>query len=156
MGKILMAIAATLTFLSSCNAMAYERVEARLAIAQQNEQIAAAMRKGDVQALTAFYTEDAMVLAPGRDILSGISAIREFWLEAIKSGATGLEVSTREVTDLGEMAVEVGTYVLKDTKGTTLDHGKFIVIWKHVDREWRLHRDIFNSSVARPAPQAAN
>jgi ketosteroid isomerase-like protein len=31
-----------------------------------------------------------------------------------------------------------------------LDEGKYIVIWKHEDGQWKLHRDILNSS--RPAP----
>ena len=138
----------------SASALAYERVEARVGIAMQNEKIAAAMRRGDALALASFYTEDAMVLAPGRDILNGAPAIREYWQQAVKSIATGLEITTQEVTDLGGTAIEVGTYVLKDSAGTTLDHGKFIVVWKQVDGEWRLHRDIFNSSVPPPAPAA--
>jgi hypothetical protein len=31
-----------------------------------------------------------------------------------------------------------------------LDEGKYIVIWKQVEGQWKLHRDILNSS--RPAP----
>jgi ketosteroid isomerase-like protein len=27
-----------------------------------------------------------------------------------------------------------------------LDYGKYVVIWKQDKREWKLHRDIFNSS----------
>jgi ketosteroid isomerase-like protein len=31
-----------------------------------------------------------------------------------------------------------------------LDKGKYIVIWKQEDGQWKLHRDIFNSSMPPP------
>jgi len=44
----------------------------------------------------------------------------------------------------------VGTFTLKGKGGQELDAGKYIVIWKREDGQWKLHRDIFNSSL--PAP----
>jgi len=35
-------------------------------------------------------------------------------------------------------------------RGYVLDKGKYIVIWKQEEGQWKLHRDIFNSSM--PAP----
>jgi len=52
-----------------------------------------------------------------------------------------------EVEDHGDTAIEVGKYTLKGEEGQVLDTGKYTVIWKQEEGQWKLHRDIFNSSV---------
>jgi hypothetical protein len=49
------------------------------------------------------------------------------------------------------MAHEVGKYTLMGDGDKVLDAGKYIVIWQRQDGQWKLHRDIWNSS--QPAPQ---
>lgn len=143
--------------LLSLGSLAAEQDEVRERIDAENRRIAEAMRRADALALAGFYTTDAMVLAPGTDIVRGRAAIQDFWQGAVQSGVNGLELTTLELTPLGDAAIEVGTYVLKDKDGVTKDHGKYVVIWKLVDGQWRLHRDIFNSSVPPPAaPEAAS
>jgi ketosteroid isomerase-like protein len=51
----------------------------------------------------------------------------------------------------GDMAYEVGKLTLKGEDGTVLDSGKYVVIWKRENGQWRLHRDIWNTSM--PAPE---
>jgi ketosteroid isomerase-like protein len=34
--------------------------------------------------------------------------------------------------------------------GAVMDSGKFIVIWKQEGGRWKLHQDIWNSSLAPP------
>jgi hypothetical protein len=40
---------------------------------------------------------------------------------------------------------------MKDGSGKVLDRGKYVVIWKRDGAAWRIHRDIWNSSM--PAPR---
>jgi len=56
-----------------------------------------------------------------------------------------------EVEGHGDTAIEVGKYTLSGEAGQVLDRGKYIIIFKQVDGQWKLHRDIFNSSM--PAPE---
>ena len=42
-------------------------------------------------------------------------------------------------------------YELQDGDGQALDAGKFIVVWKREAGQWKLHRDIFNSSMPAPS-----
>ena len=63
------------------------------------------------------------------------------------SGIKEAKLETGEVDGNGATAVEVSKYSLHDTNGETLDSGKYIVVWKEEDGSWKLHRDIFNSSV---------
>ena len=66
---------------------------------------------------------------------------------AYRRGAKGLELATVELDVLGDTANEVGTYHMLAEGGVTADRGKYVVVWKKEDGEWRLHRDIIATSV---------
>ena len=55
-----------------------------------------------------------------------------------------------EIEECGETAVEINRYTMFDPDDKVLDKGKYIVIWQQVNNQWKLHRDIFNSSVPLP------
>jgi hypothetical protein len=50
----------------------------------------------------------------------------------------------------GDSAYEVGKYTLGGEGGQVMNQGKYIVIWKKQGGEWKLYRDIWNTSM--PAP----
>jgi len=54
------------------------------------------------------------------------------------------------VEDHGKTAIEVSRYTLYAEGDVVADKGKYIVVWKKKKGAWKLHRDIFNSSM----PQA--
>ena len=122
----------------------------REAIVAADEKFTAAFNRGDAARVAAFYTEQGQLLPPNADFMSGREAIQAFWQGALDMGIAAAQIETLEVEDHGDTAIEVGTYTLHAQDGTELDTGKFIVIWKRVGGEWKLHRDIFNSS--KPAP----
>jgi ketosteroid isomerase-like protein len=66
------------------------------------------------------------------------------------SGIKAMTLESVEVEGHGDTAIEVGKYTLHDEGGQPLDEGKYIVIYKQEDGEWKLHRDIFNSSMPIP------
>lgn len=61
------------------------------------------------------------------------------------------EHGTLEVHDMGNFAVESGIYTASDKEGKVIDTGKYILIWKKQDGVWRIHKDIFNTSMPAPA-----
>jgi ketosteroid isomerase-like protein len=64
-------------------------------------------------------------------------------------------LTAKEVETHGTTAIEVGAYKITGPGQQVLDTGKYIVVWKKEDGQWKLHRDIFNTSVAAaPAPAA--
>jgi uncharacterized protein (TIGR02246 family) len=109
-----------------------------------------AFNSGDAAAVAAFYTEQGQLLPPNADFMVGKEAIQAFWQGAMDMGIASCRLEIREVEQHDDVAIEVGTYTLNAQDGTELDAGKYIVIWKRVEGEWKLHRDIFNSS--KPAP----
>jgi len=124
--------------------------DVRSAIEAGNKAFCAAVDRKDAAAVAALYTSTAQVLPPGGEIARGREAIQKAFQGAIDAGVKGLTLTTLEVEPHGDTATEVGTWEMKGQDGATVDHGKFIVIWKNEGGQWRLHRDIWNSST----PQA--
>lgn len=63
-------------------------------------------------------------------------------------GIKSAQLKIVEVEHQGEVAIEVGNFMLHGGEGQVLDQGKYIVIWKQEDGQWKLYLDIFNSSMA--------
>jgi uncharacterized protein (TIGR02246 family) len=122
----------------------------REAISAANDKLMAAFSAGDAASVAALYTEQGQLLPPNADFMIGKAAIQAFWQGAMDMGIASARLETREAEQHDDTAFEVGTYTLHAQNGTELDAGKYIVIWKRAEGEWKLHRDIFNSS--KPAP----
>ena len=101
---------------------------------------------GDAAGLAALYTEDGMILPPNSDFVKGTEAIQGFWQAVFDMGVASAKLKCVEVEGCGDTAIEVSQFKMLGSDEQVLDYGKYIVIWKKVDGEWKLHRDIFNSS----------
>jgi len=123
--------------------------EIRDAIAAAIEKFMVAFSRGDAAGCAALYTEQGQLLPPNSDVIAGKQAIQTFWQNAMHMGITAAKLETVEVECYGNTANEVGTYTLQGAGSQVLDTGKYVVIWKQETGQWKLHRDIWNSS--RPA-----
>jgi uncharacterized protein (TIGR02246 family) len=109
----------------------------------------------DAAGLAALYAEDAQLLPPQSEPVNGRAAIEKYWRSGMDQGAGEVKFEIFEVHAMGDLAADVGRFVFRDATGTEVDRGLYIVLWKKVGGEWRLFRDIWNSSVvpaAAPAP----
>jgi uncharacterized protein (TIGR02246 family) len=127
-----------------------QSTEIRNDIAAANEKFMAAFNSGDAASVAALYTGNGQLLPPNMDFMRGRQAIQTFWQGAMDMGIKSATMEIVEVERQGDTAIEVSTYTLQGEGGQVLDKGKYIVIWKREEGQWRLHRDIFNSS--QPAP----
>lgn len=66
----------------------------------------------------------------------------------------GLKLTTSSVWGDADLVVEEGGYEMTDKSGTHIDHGKYIVLWKEENGQWKLYRDIWNSSMPMAPPPA--
>ena len=123
-----------------------DHTDMQSAIAKGSAAWQAAFNAGDGAAVAALYTSDASLLPPGGDPVQGREAIQGFWTEATSTGGT-FSLETVEVAGHGDMAVEIGTYSGTGADGAHTDHGKYMVLWKKVDGAWKMHRDMWNSSM---------
>jgi ketosteroid isomerase-like protein len=64
----------------------------------------------------------------------------------IDSGVDQAKLNILEAEDYGDTATSTGEYILLG-KSMQLDKGKYIVIWKQQEGQWKLHRDIWTTSL---------
>lgn len=133
-----------------CLAMPANAAGVRSAIEAANAEFSAAVAKGNSAELAALYTADGQVMPAGSDPIRGMESIEKLWQRIISSGIADISLKTVEVFAQGSTATEVGQYELRDQAGKVLDHGKYIVIWRHEGGHWKLHRDMFSTNVAPP------
>jgi len=120
----------------------------RRAIEAADQQFELAFGRGDAAVVAQLYTENGQVLPPQSDVITGRHGIQSFWQGAMDMGIKAAKLETVEVTHQGDTAYEVGRYILEGAEGHVLDRGKYVVIWQREGDQWKLHRDIWNSSLS--------
>jgi len=119
--------------------------DVRAAIEAVNAKFGEAWGKKDAAAVTALYTANATLLPPNVGRVSGSEAILEFWKGAFAAAPPAAKLTTTEVEAHGETAHEVGTYQMFGSDGKVVDTGKYVVVWKRQNGQWKMHHDIWNS-----------
>jgi uncharacterized protein (TIGR02246 family) len=123
--------------------------QAKETIAHVNRTFMEAFSRRDAASIAALYATHAQVLPPHSDIVTGKDAIQAFWQSIIDLGIRAT-IETIDLDESGSMAIEVGRYALALPDGAMADRGKYLVVWKQEAGEWRLFRDMWNST--EPAP----
>ena len=136
---------AALALLGASPALAADDVRSEIEAA--NTVFETAVSRGDGPGVAALYTENAQLLPAQSDVVTGTEAIGQFWQAAFDSGLKGVSLVTLEVENHGDTAYEVGKLELRDAGGKVSDHAKYVVIWKKEGASWKLHRDIWTTSV---------
>ena len=121
----------------------------REALTSANQHFMDAFKRGDAAGISALYTDEAKLLPPGNQMVSGREAIESFWRGAMNMGIKEAKLETVGVEAEGNLAYEVGRFALKvepeGGEGTTVT-GKYVVVWKNQGGTWRLHADIWNTN----------
>jgi len=121
----------------------------RAGIDRSNGLFASRYGAKDIEGLGALYDENACLMAANFPNVEGRDAIK-----ACISGFFALAQKAKNVTEEvipfgdaanADMAYEKGQIILLKDDDTTVDHGRYIIIWKRVGDEWRIYRDIFSS-----------
>ena len=105
------------------------------------------IEQGDVGNIGSLYTEDAKILPPNMDMLEGRDTIQKFWQGALEMGIKSYQPEIIEVEYSGNLGFFLGKYTLYGDGNKIINKGKFVTVFKNVDGEWKVYRDIFNSSV---------
>ena len=113
----------------------------------------AAFNSGDAAGVAAIYTEDGQIMPPNAPMTEGKSNVQQTIQGFLDAGVKGLTLESVEIERFGNTANEIGKYTLYADGDTEIDNGKYIVIWKNIDGEWKYYRDIFNSNLPIPQPE---
>lgn len=120
-------------------------MSAQQGIATANEKFIAAFAAGDAAGVAACYSESGWFMVPGAETFKGRDSITTAFQGLMNSGVTGVGLTTTEVYDFGDTAIEVGEYTLH-AGDNVADQGRFMVKWQNTNGKWYLHRDIINST----------
>ena len=120
------------------------RVDYQTEINAMNVKFETAFNAGDAAGVDALYTADALLLPPGSARVSGSQARIDFWQTLMDSGVGGVDFANEEVVGAGDRATEMGQVTLYDGNSNAIGTAKYIVIWKKIGEDWKLHRDIWN------------
>lgn len=126
-----------------------ERV--REEIERANLRFGEGIRKADAAIVGSLYTKDTLLMPPNSETIRGREGTQKFWDGAIRMGVKDAILKTVELVAKGDTAEEIGNYTLRihpEGREPFEDKGKYVVLWKQdTDGKWRLHRDIWNSSM---------
>ena len=117
------------------------------AIAAQDERFMDAFRKRDATGMAALYTEGGQLLPPNAGTVTGREAIQAFWQAVMDAGVQEAPIEIDEVLACDDTTIEKGRFKLYGAERQVLDQGKYLVVWQQEGGRWKIHRDIFNSSL---------
>lgn len=107
---------------------------------------ATAYNAGDANAVVAYYADDAVSMGNNEPSSVGKAAI----IQSVQKGITentANNKSSYEVMDIyadGNLVVETGKSIVKDSTGTVLRTGKYMSLFQKVDGKYVCVRDISN------------
>lgn len=155
-------IPALLCLAAACNPSKTDPAAEQAALMQASRDFAAAAATGDIERTLAYWSDDAVVLAPDQPAAVGKEAIRAFVQQslAIPGFSITWEPEQAAVSAAGDVGylIERNTFTFADSSGTVhTQHGKAVTIWrKNAAGEWKCVVDIWNdvpSHPVLPAPQ---
>ncbi len=114
--------------------------QARKTIEDIGRQFSEDYKNGDSMALAAHYAKDGTFGSiKGEDL---VSAFGKNIRNGRKNGTPYLLFTTNSVFSDGEYLIELGIFESKDTDNNVKSSGKYLVVWKQEDGEWKMYRDI--------------
>jgi ketosteroid isomerase-like protein len=107
-----------------------------------------AITRHDLAASVALFADDAQILPQHGPAVSGRQEI-----EAYLNGWTTPKVAYDTDTELtlvrGDLGIEQGRYRIRNVRrGSDVEEGKYLHVWRRVGGDWKLYRMIYNTDVA--------
>ena len=116
------------------------------AIDAMNHRLIEAFISENFAALGQLYTEHAQVFVSGMPPIVGREAIAGVFA-FMRQQVHGLELATKDLESDGATATEHGQYVHKNQSGDIIGRGQYLVVWKQIQGQWLIHRDMILSDL---------
>lgn len=114
--------------------------------------LASAFTRGDVEACTALYSDDASIMSDDGPAVHGKAAIEKFFKDQVSREILFSTDSSVSVVR-GDLAMDQGTYRVRNVnRGVDVEYGDYMNVWRLEKGQWRVFRSMYN---VRMSPQAA-
>lgn len=116
-------------------------------IIEKSKAFSKAYMDGDINKLVSIYTDDAKIFPMNQSILEGTEALNKYWtlpdgVKILKHKAIPSEIMIED-----KYAYDYGFYegiTLKKNKEAVNWKGKYVIIWKKINDDWKIYLDIWN------------
>lgn len=129
------------------SASAFDLNQAKAAVEQSNLALEKSFKAGDTLTIIKAYTKDAKLLPAGRKEIEGRDSIAKFFSFLSQSDVHKIDIKTTNVWGDSSLLAEEGRYIYTGSGDTTIDKGKYIVLWKREAGNWKMYRDMWTSDV---------
>lgn len=103
----------------------------------------------DADAMVAHSTHDIVLMDATLPPISGAKAARAAWRRSLPGSGARTTSTTKELQVAGDVAWRIAAYAHVQANGQLIGRGQALEIWKRVDGEWKLHRQMSSGLLAR-------
>lgn len=114
-------------------------------IAMQLRAYENALKNGDTAALGNLYCTDAELMQHGSPSIFGRGDIVKEFVPMIHDSITVSGFKTIGLWGNADLLVEEGTGYFAHTNGKVVSRGKYLLVWKKENDEWKIFKDTFFS-----------
>lgn len=113
------------------SATSVDKEQIKKEIQAREDEFAAVYNSGELKDI-GYYAEDATVFFQNREPLVGKEAIREFLKGDVVANPNKITFKTNEVYPSrdGSLVLEIGHFTVKDSTGTALNSGNYMVLFE--------------------------
>ncbi len=152
MNKSFAGLVSALLFAAACSGPAPAEFTTKDAgaIRQQDDTFVAAFNTKDVPKILELYAENSVFMPPNEPIIRGKDALKNFFTDLFKRGATNLRLDIAEVSGHGPLAYQSGTYEVEYKPATGMasrDRGKYLFVLRKMGTGWKYEYTMWNSDL---------
>ena len=120
----------------------------RLELEEANAKFIEIVKRGDAQAASAVYSENAILIPPNTEIIRGRESIEKFWRGGMKEGLANMKLTIISVGGDNNICYEIGRCtVISEKKGEEPQEEimRYMVVrQKSSEGTWKVLADIWN------------
>lgn len=117
------------------------------AVKAVTEQFAADLAKGDLQAISRLYTDDAELLPPNAEAISGRAAILAYFEKILRPDLVGgAQFDHYEIYGGATAATSISQIRMLDTNGHVVERGRQTIVLLKQNGQWKIHRDMWSDT----------
>jgi uncharacterized protein (TIGR02246 family) len=107
-----------------------------------------AFNSDDIAACLALFSEDAQILPQHGPIVAGHEAIEQYLKDQMTPDAS-FDTNADMTFVREDIAIEQGHYRVRNVRrGSDIELGKYLHVWRNENGDWKLYRIIYNTDVA--------
>ena len=106
-----------------------------------------AITRHDLAATVGLFADDAQILPQHGPAIRGREEIEAYFKDSI-TPKVAYDTDTEMTLVRGDLAVEQGRYRVRNVRrGSDVEDGKYLHVWRRMGNDWKLYRLIYNTDV---------